>query len=145
MVKWSFFQVGVGDVLPLPYADEGVRAGFPSPAQDFMEKSIDLNRELVRHPESTFYARVEGDSLQEAGVEPGDLLVVDKAIEPKDGDMAVCFVNGDFTLKFIEIHDDCVMLCPANGAYAPIRVGRGDEFSVWGVVTYVIHKTHRRK
>ena len=77
MVKWSFFQVGVGDVLPLPYADEGVRAGFPSPAQDFMGKSIDLNLELVRHPESTFYARVEGDSLQEAGVEPGDLLVVD--------------------------------------------------------------------
>lgn len=129
----------------LPFADEGVRAGFPSPAQDYMESSIDLNHDLVRHPESTFYARVEGDSMSGAGVFEGDLLVVDKAVQPATGDMAVCVLNGEFTVKFVDVGPAGVRLRPANDAYEPIRVEEGDSFEVWGVVTYVIHKVLRRK
>ena len=78
----------------LPYADSGVRAGFPSPAQDYTDESIDLNRDIIHHKESTFYARAVGDSLRDANVMEGDILVIDKSLEPQDGDMAVCFLNG---------------------------------------------------
>ena len=88
--------------LPLPYAEEGIKAGFPSPAQDYMDLSIDLNRELVKHPSSTFYGKVKGDSMVDAQVFDGDILIIDKSLEPTNGDIAVCFVDGEFTLKFIE-------------------------------------------
>ena len=84
--------------LDLPYADGGVRAGFPSPAQDYMDRSIDLNRELVPHPESTFYGRVEGDSMEDRGIFEGDIMVIDKSLEPRNGDVAVCMVDGEYTL-----------------------------------------------
>jgi len=129
-------------LLQLPYAEQGVRAGFPSPAQDFFSESIDLNKEVIRHSESTFYARAIGNSLCNAGVHEGDILVVDKSLEPKDGDMAVCCVEGEFTLKFIEIHKDYLLLCPANTEYQPIRILPEDDFSVWGIVTYIIHKVN---
>ena len=140
MEKLKIFGADTHSSVELPFADEGVRAGFPSPAQNGMDNSIDLNRDLVRHPESTFYARVEGDSMVDAGVRAGDILMIDKSLEPDDGDMAVCVVNGEFTLKFVERHPDCVVLVPANSDYEPIRVGEGERFEVWGVVTYVIHK-----
>lgn len=127
----------------LPYADEGVWAGFPSPAQDYMENAIDLNRDLVNHPESTFYARVMGDSMVDAGVKQGDILIVDKALEPRSGDMAVCIVNGEFTVKYLDLQPDCVRLIPANERFEPIEISDADSFEVWGVVTYVISSRHR--
>ncbi len=130
--------------LPLPYADQGIRAGFPSPAQDYMDLSIDLNRELIRNPSSTFYGRVKGDSMQDAGVSEGDVLVIDKSLEPQDGDMAVCFLDGEFTLKFIQLEKDAIWLIPANEAYDPIRVTVENEFLIWGIVTYTI-KNNRKK
>jgi len=130
--------------LPLPYAEEGIKAGFPSPAQDYMDLSIDLNRELVKHPSSTFYGKVKGDSMVDAQVFDGDILIIDKSLEPTNGDMAVCFVDGEFTLKFIEIHADEVLLVPANKQYAPIRVTKENDFIIWGIVTYVIHKSRKR-
>lgn len=130
--------------LELPFADEGVRAGFPSPAQDYMENSIDLNRDLVSHPESTFYARVAGDSMIDAGLRQGDILIVDKSLEPRSGDIAVCIVNGDFTVKTLELHADHVVLLPANDCYKPMVISETDCFEVWGVVTYVIKPTRRR-
>ena len=84
-----------------PMMESGVHAGFPSPAQDYINSFIDLNKELVRHPAATFFARVVGDSMVDADVNEGDVLVVDKSIEPKEGDMAVCFIDGEFALKFI--------------------------------------------
>lgn len=129
----------------LPFAQEGVRAGFPSPAQDYMFDSIDLNRDIIKHKESTFYARVTGDSLCDAGVLDGDIVVVDKSLTPEDGDMAVCCVEGEFTLKYIEKHDDYVLLIPANPTFKPLRVNKEDHFMIWGVVTHVIHKVTRRK
>ena len=130
--------------LPLPYADQGIRAGFPSPAQDYMDLSIDLNREMIRNPSSTFYGRVKGDSMQDAGVSEGDVLVIDKSLEPQDGDMAVCFLDGEFTLKFIQLEKDAIWLIPANEAYDPIRVTVENEFLIWGIVTYTI-KNNRKK
>lgn len=126
--------------LALPYADGGIKAGFPSPAQDYMESAIDLNKELIRHPASTFYGRVKGDSMIDAAVNDGDILVIDKSLEPQDGDMAVCFVDGEFTIKYIKIEKDVVWLQPANSSYKPIKVTIDNDFLIWGVVTYCIKK-----
>lgn len=144
MSRLRLYNANMLSELELPFADEGVRAGFPSPAQDYMENSIDLNRDLVNHPESTFYARVVGDSMVDDGVTEGDILVIDKSLDVRSGDMAVCVVNGEFTVKNVEIFPDHVVLHPANGAYPPIQITEADQFEVWGVVTYVISPKRRR-
>lgn len=130
--------------MPLPYADMGVQAGFPSPAQDYINDSIDLNRELIRHPASTFYAKVEGESMVGDGIDPGDILVVDRSLEPADGDLVVCAVDGDFTLKRISLREGSVWLIPSNEQFDPILVTPDRRFEVWGVVTYTI-KHHQRR
>ena len=122
-------------------ASEGIHAGFPSPAQDYMTGCIDLNKELVRHPEATFYGRVVGDSMIDAGVEQGDVLVIDKSLSPAEGDMCVCFVDGEFCLKRISFdRDRRIVLRAANPRYKPIVISEWNDFTVWGVVTYVIKK-----
>jgi len=136
----------------VPMATEGIHAGFPSPAQDYMNKSIDLNRELVTHPAATFYGRVVGDSMIDAGVSEGDILVIDKSLEPREGEMAVCFLDGEFALKYVSRHapegyssssPDSIWLLPANPRYRPIEVNSWADFTVWGIVTYIIKKIHR--
>lgn len=133
--------------MPLDYADDGVRAGFPSPAQDYISRSIDLNRELIAHPASTFYARVTGDSMAEEGITENDILVVDKSIEPEHGDLAVCCLNGEFTLKRLcfTSRGQGIRLMPSNRHYRPIEIADGDEFKVWGVVLYTIKANRRRR
>jgi DNA polymerase V len=121
-------------------AQSGIHAGFPSPATDYMTQAIDLNKELVRHPAATFYGRVVGDSMIDAGVEEGDILVIDKSLEAREGDMAVCFVDGEFTLKHLHFHEGGLTLRPANSNYPEIEVCEGVEFMMWGVVTYVIKR-----
>lgn len=137
-----------GGQLP-SMAQTEIHAGFPSPATDYMIQAIDLNKELVRHPAATFYGRVVGDSMIDAGVEEGDILVIDKALEAQDGDMAVCFLDGEFTLKHLRFTAETVSdgskrrrisLVPANDRYPVIEVGEGSDFIMWGVVTYVIKK-----
>ncbi len=131
-----------------PMAETSIHAGFPSPAQDYMTPCIDLNRELVKHPAATFYGRVVGDSMADAGVDEGDVLVIDKSLEPSDGSMAVCFVDGEFTLKYISLTDpetgrtekDTLWLVPANRKYRPLKISAATDFSVWGIVTYIIKK-----
>ena len=126
--------------LGLPYSESGVRAGFPSPAEEFMPRHIDLNRELIQHPASTFYARVCGESMSGAGIGDGDLLVIDRAVEPYDMCIAVCFIDGEFTLKHIKKEAGGLLLLPANPKFRPIRVSPEEQFTVWGVVRYVIKK-----
>lgn len=126
--------------LKLPFADQGIHAGFPSPAQDYMEAAIDLNSELVAHPSSTFYGRVVGCSMIDAGIEEGDIIVIDKSLEPRNGDMAVCFIDGEFTLKYIDIQPDGMWLRPANVNFPPIHVTEDNDFVVWGIVTYTIKR-----
>lgn len=142
--KLIIYGAETQSTLGLPFADEGVRAGFPSPAQEYMESTIDLNRDLVHNPESTFYARVAGDSMVEAGLNPGDILVVDRSIEAMNGDIAVCVLNGEFTVKKLELKAHHIALQPANPSYSPIIVAEADQFSIWGVVTYVIKPTRKR-
>ena len=117
-----------------------VHAGFPSPAEDFMDVALDLNKELVRNPSSTFFARVKGDSMIEDGVCDGDMLIIDKAAEPVDGCLAVCFVDGEFTLKRYRNKGDYALLVPANKKYKPIRVNADNQFAIWGIVRYLIKK-----
>ena len=127
--------------LPLPYADEGVQAGFPSPAQDYIDKSLDFNRELIKHPSATFYAKVAGDSMIGAGISEGDIVVIDRAVDPEQNDIVVAFINGEFTMKYLdlsEMHKQLIWLRPANPSYHPIKVTEVEDFKVWGVVIKVI-------
>lgn len=111
-----------------------------------MSDSIDLNRELVRHPATTFYARAVGESMKGCGIDDGDLLVIDKSIEPHDGDIVVAFVDGEFTLKKVKLEPggDCLWLMPANDDYSPIKVTAENHFVVWGVLTYNIKRQLKR-
>lgn len=124
--------------LELPYVKNGISAGFPSPADDFLDTGIDLNKELIKHPNSTFYGRVKGNSMQDLGIHDGDLLIIDKSLEPQDGKIAVCYIDGEFTVKTIKLEKDCCWLVPANDAYKPIKVTAENDFIVWGIVTNVI-------
>lgn len=123
---------------------EHLHAGFPSPAADSTER-IDITRELVRHPETTFYARIEGDSMQDAGIFSGDLVVIDRSLQAADGDFVAAYIDGEFTVK--EFRSDpsgrCAWLIPHNDAYSPIRVDEDNAFGVWGVITHTIHSVRR--
>ncbi|WP_300701331.1 translesion error-prone DNA polymerase V autoproteolytic subunit [Bacteroides sp.] len=138
-------NIDLSTSLPLQYADEGIRAGFPSPAQDYMEQAIDLNKELIRHPASTFYGRVVGDSMRNEGIEEGDILVIDKSLELQDDDLAVCAIDGEFTVKRVRLEKDAAWLVPSNPDYPPIKVTADNDFIVWGIVTYTIKKNRRRR
>ena len=145
-MKLILYSADIGSRQELAFADGGRRAGFPSPAQDYMSESIDLNRELVRHPATTFYARAVGDSMKGCGIDDGDLLVIDKSIEPREGDIVVAFIDGEFTLKKVKPEPDgsCLWLMPANEDYPPIKVTEDNHFVVWGVLTYNIKRQLRR-
>lgn len=121
-------------------AGTGISAGFPSPADDYMEAGIDLNRELIRNPGATFFGRVKGFSMQDAGISDGDVLVIDKSLEPRNGAVAVCFLDGEFTVKRIRIENGELFLVPENKEFQPIPITAGNDFMVWGIVTYVIKK-----
>lgn len=141
-MKLIFYSADLSTELDLPFATEGIRAGFPSPAQDYMTDSIDLNKELVLHPATTFYARAVGNSMTGFGISDGDLLVIDKSIEPVDGDIVVAFIDGEFTLKKImKDENECnLWLVPGNEDYPQIKITEENDFIVWGVLTYNIKK-----
>ena len=133
---------------PIPFADLGVHAGFPSLAQDYMDKMLDFNTDIIRHPEATFYARVVGDSMVDAGIRPGDLVVVDRSIEPYDGCTAVCFVDEEFAIKEVDLKQGAhgrIVLRARHPTYPPIVVTPDMRFEIWGVVAYVIHSFVRRR
>jgi DNA polymerase V len=132
------FPVSIETKLNRPFIDQGISAGFPSPAQDFIDLSIDLNKELIKHPSSTFFGRVKGNSMIDAGINNGDLLIVDKSLDPTDGKIAVCFIDGEFTVKRLKVEKDFCWLLPENESYKPIRVTAENDFIVWGIVVYVI-------
>lgn len=123
---------------PIPFAQSGVHAGFPSPADDFLEGSLDLNDLVIKHPEATFFARVEGDSMQDEGIAEGDILIVDKAVEPFDGCLAISYIDGEFTLKRVRMQKERIVLIPANPKYPAIEVSAENDFAVWGVVNWIL-------
>ena len=125
--------------LELPLFGSKVPAGFPSPADDHLEASIDLNQQFVRNPVATFFVRVQGHSMVGAGIHNNDMLVVDRSIEAQNGSIVVAAVDGELTVKRLHITDDCVILMPENPEYSPIEINNLMELHIWGVVAHVIH------
>lgn len=121
-----------------PIVNEDVPAGFPSPAEDFQELRISLDRELIKNADATFYARVRGNSMIDANIEDGDLLVIDRSIDAIDGKVAVCMIDGEFTVKRLKMGENCLYLVSENEKFKPIKVTNENEFIVWGIVTFVI-------
>jgi DNA polymerase V len=124
----------------LPLASSAISAGFPSPADDHIEQALDLNEHLVKHPAATFFVRADGDSMLGAGIHPGDLLIVDRALEAREGSVIIAVVDGEFTVKRFEKRGGTIFLSPENAAYAPIEIKEGMDFEVWGVVTNAVHR-----
>ena len=125
--------------LLIPMFSAHVPAGFPSPADDYIDRNLDLNEFLVRHPAATFFVRVSGDSMVNAGIHSGDILIVDRAESPVNGSVIIAALNGELTVKRLARGSDGVFLVPENPAYSPMRVGPEMDFEVWGVVVHVIH------
>lgn len=118
-----------------------ISAGFPSPADNFLEEPLNLHEFVVKNPTSTFFIRVIGDSMQDAGILSGDILVVDRSLTPKEGKVVVAVIDGEFTVKKIHFTPQGkIILMPANPSYPALKVHEGSDFQVWGVVSYVIHK-----
>lgn len=136
----EFYAPDVSTPLEIVLAQVGISAGFPSPADDFKEYKISLDKTLVRNKEATFYAKVSGQSMVGAGLDDGDLLVVDKSLEPQHNNIAVCFIDGEFTVKRLHVNKGEVYLLPSNPAYKPIKVTSDNDFQIWGIVTHVIKK-----
>jgi DNA polymerase V len=134
----DFYSVNTETELKLTVVESGISAGFPSPADDFLDNSIDLNKALIKNPNATFYGRVKGDSMKDVGIHHGDLLIIDKSLEPQDGKIAVCYIDGEFLVKKIKIEKDCCWLIAANENYLPIKVTSENEFIIWGIVVHVI-------
>ena len=129
--------------LRLQYADAGIFCGFPSPAQDYMDRTLNFNEDIIKHPSATFYAKALGDSMIEAGIEEGDILVIDRALDPRDGDIVIAHVNGEFTVKYLDISKKdkgIVKLVPGNPRYDEIVMHDGDQLIIWGVVSNIIKR-----
>jgi DNA polymerase V len=134
----QFYSADASTVLNLPLVNNGISAGFPSPADDFLDTSIDLNKTLIKNPNATFYGKVKGDSMKDLGIHDGDLLVIDKSLEPQNGKIAICYIDGEFTVKKIKIEKDCCWLIPANDKYKALKVTEENDFIIWGIVINVI-------
>lgn len=140
LAEGRLFALAQTDEILIILVDGSVCAGFPSPADDYIQSRIDLNRELIRNPDATFGIWIQGDSMQGDGIDDGDFVLVDRSLEPINGAVAVCVLNQDFTVKRIEKKGKRIRLLPANPAFEPIEIQEGDELTIWGVVTYVIKK-----
>ncbi len=139
-------EVKISEVEPdektsgLQFFESRVQAGFPSPAQGEYADTIDLNRALITNPAATFCARVIGNSMVDAGINEGDLLIIDRSLTPHDGNIAVCFIDGDFTVKRLSMRDNRLFLTPANADYPELPVNEDSNFQVWGVVSHIIKR-----
>ena len=137
----EIFSAEMTTSLKLPLYLSQVAAGFPSPADDYIELQLDLNEHLIKHPSATFYVRVKGTSMKDASINEGDILIVDRALEPANGAIIVCSINGEFTVKTYYKEPDHILLTPANNEYKPMIITDEIQFEIFGVVTYIIHKT----
>ncbi|HIA85661.1 MAG TPA: translesion error-prone DNA polymerase V autoproteolytic subunit [Candidatus Marinimicrobia bacterium] len=136
----DFYSSATTADIKVPLYASAVSAGFPSPADDYLELSLDLNKYLIKHPAATFYVRVKGDSMINAGIHDGDLLIVDKSVEPENDDVVVCVINGEFTVKRLKKVNGEIYLIPENSHYQAVKISENMDFQVWGVVTYTIHQ-----
>lgn len=125
--------------MKIPLFEESVPAGFPSPAEDFIEKKMSLDEHLISHPAATYFVRVVGDSMIGAGIFPDDILIVDKSLEPQNNNIVIAALEGEFTVKRIVFRGEEIVLLPENKNYKEIKITKESDFEVWGVVTFVIH------
>jgi DNA polymerase V len=140
IIKPSLYDCCSAKSMTVPLAEATVSAGFPSPADDYVETRLDLNKELITNESATFYARVRGDSMKLAGISDGDLLIIDKSKTPQNGSIVVCLVDGDFTVKRLKKMNNKFFLMPENQQYRPIEIKQEVPVIIWGVVTYTIKK-----
>lgn len=136
----TFYSLDTKDDSGAIFFDTGISAGFPSPADDFKQQRLSLDKELIKNKEATFFARVSGQSMINAGLDDNDLLIIDRSLEPQHNKIAVCFLDGEFTVKRLRVEADGVWLQPENDRYKPIKITEENEFVIWGIVTNVIKK-----
>lgn len=141
----EIFSLKTEKQVSLVFVEDGIKAGFPSPADDFLQNRIDLNEELIKDSETTFLARVSGNSMQNIGIYDGDLMLIDRSLEPQNNHIAVCVIDGEFTLKRLKIKKENnqvkeIWLYPENADFQPIHVSEFNDFKVWGILTYSIKK-----
>ena len=136
----TFFTPENFNTLGAVYFDTGISAGFPSPAEDFKQERLSLDNELIKNKEATFFARVSGQSMIDAGLNDNDLLVIDRSLSPAHNKIAVCFLDGEFTVKRLKVNTEGVWLQPENPNYPIIKITDDNDFIIWGIVTNVIKK-----
>jgi DNA polymerase V len=136
----AIFAPDLGTRYSLNYFQQPVSAGFPSPAEDHLDGKLDLNRHYIKNPAATFFVRVAGDSMMGAGIHNGDLLIVDRSLEPLSGCVVIAVINGEHTVKRLHREGDRLLLLAENADYAPIVVSELEELHIWGVVTCVLHQ-----
>lgn len=138
--KLTFFLPDLDNPIELPFITAGIKAGFPSPAADFDETKISLDAVLVKNREATFYAKASGTSMTGAGIDDGDILVIDRSLEPRNNKVAVCLLDGEFTVKRIKVNKEEMFLMPENKSFEPIKITEENQLIIWGIVTYVVKK-----
>ena len=140
--KLNFYTIEDSSLGDIPLYGDAVPAGFPSPADDYLDMDLNLHDYLVQHPSATFCVKAIGDSMIDAGIQSSDVMVVDRALTPKNNDIVLAVVNGEFTVKRIKKNEEELYLMPANENYRPMKITEDMDFQVWGVVTFIIHKAN---
>ena len=136
----DFFAVDEATLLSIPMFSDSVQAGFPSPAEDHLDLDLNLNDYLVQNPSATFCVKAIGESMKDAGIKSGDIMIVDKSLEPKNRSIVLAVIDGEFTVKRVNVNNDELYLMPENSNFPPIKITEEMDFQVWGIVTYIIHK-----
>ena len=136
--KITFLKPKEANLMGQWLIEQGISAGFPSPADDFKEIRISLDSELVKNRDATFYARVSGESMENAGLSNGDLIIIDRSLQAENNKIAVCFLDGEFTVKRIIKKGEKLFLKPENNRYKEVEINENNELLIWGIVTYVI-------
>ncbi len=136
----NIFHCKISTLLPRPLLGTEISAGFPSPAQDYIEESLDLNQHLISHPSATYFVKVDGYFMVDAGIYPGDILIVDRAVEPTHKKVVIAIVDGELTVKRLYRKSEKWFLVPENSEFEPLEITRDINFHIWGIVIYSIHK-----
>ena len=137
---FDFYSVDQTAFEKIPLFEGGVSAGFPSPADDYMDMDLDLHDHLVQNPSSTFCVRAIGESMKDAGIQSGDVMIVDRSLKPKNRSIVLAVIDGEFTVKRVNISDNQLYLVPENNDFTPIKITEEMNFQIWGIVTFIIHK-----
>ena len=136
----DFFAVDEEIFSSIPIFSDAVQAGFPSPSEDHMDMDLNLNDHLVQNPSATFCVKAIGESMKDAGIQSGDIMIVDKSLEPQNRSIVLVVIDGEFTVKRVNLNNKELYLIPENSNFSPIKITEEMDFKVWGVVTYIIHK-----